>query len=678
MSTFEERLKESLSHLYDIERELGGGGMSRVFVATDKSLGRKIVIKLLSPELTAEVNRGRFRREIQVAAQLQHPHIVTLLSAGEDGELVYYTMPFIVGESLKSALDRNGPLKVRDVVRILYDVVDALAYAHEQGVVHRDIKPANILRSGSHALVTDFGVAKALNAAMPSTAMTSTGMAIGTPAYMAPEQLAGDPTADHRIDIYAVGLLAYELLTGKSPFAASSPQAVLAAVLTRDPPPLVDVRPDVPRRLSEMVMACLSKVPGGRPPTAEGLLNHLDLFSTASGEIRTQEHKVPVIGPTVPVVVPVMPTPVTNEVVNDAPAPIAAPVAPVVTAPPVAQYTPPPSEATSPSGVSLTAVPVPAVAAAALPVAAAASAATADPLPTYDSPAPRRNRSRLLIGGAALLVPAVAGAIFVSQRSSRKAAVSDDVAIASSAGGTVAVAAPADSAAIAASIAQRAAAEAAEIRSSGTVVNADSLRREIQREIADSIARANRVAAAAAKVAGAATVASAPATESAPANAPAPAPMPVAAPVAPPPEASTRKRLAIAEPKGNRENPVLNAFSNKLVDALRASLAGSDDFSLVDQDSVRDAITQTSSRDEAAKLLKPDVVVSPGFNRGPDGINLVVTVWDMRSNSSYGIRVSSTRVIPEAPEVSIAPVVQMIRKQLDDLSRMPTSFRRRQ
>ncbi len=162
MTTFEQRLRDSLSHAYEIERELGGGGMSRVFVATDRSLGRKVVIKLLSPELTAEVNRGRFRREIQVAAQLQHPHIVTHLSAGEDGELVYYTMPFIHGESLKSALDKKGPLSVRDVVRVLYDVVDALAYAHEQGVVHRDIKPANILRSGSHSLVTDFGVAKAL------------------------------------------------------------------------------------------------------------------------------------------------------------------------------------------------------------------------------------------------------------------------------------------------------------------------------------------------------------------------------------------------------------------------------------------------------------------------------------------------------------------------------------
>ena len=677
MSTFEERLKESLSHLYDIERELGGGGMSRVFVATDRSLGRKIVIKLLSPELTAEVNRGRFRREIQVAAQLQHPHIVTLLSAGEDEELVYYTMPFIVGESLKSALDRNGPLKIRDVVRILYDVVDALSYAHEQGVVHRDIKPANILRSGSHALVTDFGVAKALNASMPSSAMTSTGMAIGTPAYMAPEQLAGDPTADHRIDIYAVGLLAYELLTGKSPFAASSPQAVLAAVLTRDPAPLVDVRPDVPRRLSEMVMACLSKVPGGRPPTAEGLLTSLDQFSTASGEIRTQEHKVPVIGPTVPIVVPVMPTPVRNDVVDDASAPVAAAaVAPLVSDVPATSYTPPDSAITSPSGVSLTAVPV--------PVAERPITISHDPIPTYES-APAKPRSRMLIGGLALLVPAVAGAIFVSQRSAKRADSPAEVtaaSVGSTGSGAAAIPVAVDSAAIAAAVAQRANAIASAEKPGANPVNADSLRRQIQREIADSIARANR-ARAAAIPAGATTVAAAPGNSSAPAAAPAtaPAPAPVAAPdpaPAPPPIASSRKRLAIAEPRGNRDNPVFNAFSNRIVAALRASLAGSDEFSLVDQDSVHNAISQTSSRDEAAKLLKPDVVVSPSFNRAPDGVNLVVTVWDMRSNSSYGIRVSTTRVNPDAPDVSIAPVVQMIRKQLDDLSRMPTSFRRRQ
>ena len=292
MTEFEQQLKNVLSQAYDIERELGGGGMSRVFVATDRVLGRKIVIKLLSPELIADVNRGRFRREIQVAAQLQHPHIVPLLSAGEHEDLLYFTMPYIAGDSLKQSLEKNGPMLVPDVVRVLYHVGEALDYAHGAGVVHRDIKPANILRSGTYALVTDFGVAKALNASMASSGMTSTGMAIGTPAYMSPEQLAGDPAADHRIDIYALGLLAYELLNGRSPFAASTPQRVLAAVLTQDVPPLMDVRPDVPRWLSDIVMICLSKDPADRPESAKAVLAALDGFSTTSGEIRTQERRV--------------------------------------------------------------------------------------------------------------------------------------------------------------------------------------------------------------------------------------------------------------------------------------------------------------------------------------------------------------------------------------------------
>ena len=312
MTTFEDRLNHTLSSAYNIERELGGGGMSRVFVATDRILGRKIVIKVLSPELTAEVNRGRFRREMQVAAQLQHPHIVTLLSAGEQDDLLYFTMPFIKGESLKTAIEKDGRMSVGDVLRVLNHVGEALDYAHQAGIVHRDIKPANILMSGSYALITDFGVAKALNAAMPSSqGMTSTGMAIGTPAYMAPEQLAGDAAADHRMDIYAVGLLAYELLNGRSPFAGTTPQRMLAAVLTQEPQPLIEVRPDVPQSLSDVVMRCLSKEPEQRPATARELLNSFDTFSTVSGEIRTMEQRVPHIvhtptptSGTTPVVIP--------------------------------------------------------------------------------------------------------------------------------------------------------------------------------------------------------------------------------------------------------------------------------------------------------------------------------------------------------------------------------------
>jgi hypothetical protein len=291
MGNFEEQLKSALAPAYEIERELTGAGMSRVFVAVDLALGRRVVIKVLPPELTAGVNRERFRREIQVAAQLQHPHIVTLLSAGEEGDLLYYTMPYIEGESLRHDLEK-GRFAVKDVVRILHDVVDALAYAHARGVIHRDIKPGNILRQGAHALVTDFGVAKALNAAMPVSGITTAGMAIGTPAYMAPEQLAGDPSADHRLDIYAVGLLAYELLSGESPFTGPSPAATMAAQLTRVPDPLYQLRPDVPAPLSAIIMQCLAKEPNDRPPTAEALMTALDAITSSSGEIKTGEKQV--------------------------------------------------------------------------------------------------------------------------------------------------------------------------------------------------------------------------------------------------------------------------------------------------------------------------------------------------------------------------------------------------
>lgn len=460
MTSFEQRLRETLSHTYDIERELGGAGMSRVFVATEKSLGRKVVIKLLSPELTADVNRGRFRREIQVAAQLQHPHIVPLLSAGEHEDLLYFTMPFIVGESLKSAVEKNGPLPVVDVVRVLYHVAEALDYAHGEGVVHRDIKPANILRSGTYYFVTDFGVAKALNASMPVSGMTSTGMAVGTPAYMAPEQLAGDLTADHRIDIYALGLLAYELLNGKSPFAAPTPQRILAAVLTQEPKPLIEVRPDVPPSLSELVMSCLSKEPQNRPANAREVLDALDIFSTASGEIRTMEHIVRRAARLTPTSVPV--TPASEEAVSTEVETVSVPVQPIAT--------------DHPSGEIREL--------------------------GYDRP--KKNRNRMVLGVVALLVPAALVAFFLLQRAGDEssgdaarvpqpaAAIADSVSVAPAAvpeslatTATVAV----DSQAIADSV--RRAARAAAAKRAAAV--GDSLRK-VQEEIV--IGNARRAAAA--------------------------------------------------------------------------------------------------------------------------------------------------------------------------------------
>ncbi len=285
--TFDSNLRAALEPAYALERELVGGGMSRVFLATERALNRQVVIKVLPPELAAGVNRERFRREIQLAAQLQHPHIVPLYSAGEHGDMLFYTMPYIDGESLKHAIhERHGKSRFtpREVVGVLHDVEDALAYAHARGVVHRDIKPGNVLRSGRHAVVTDFGVAKAISAAMPSVGATTSGMAIGTPAYMAPEQLAGDPAADHRMDIYAVGLLGYELLAGEAPFNENSPQATMAAQLTRSPEPLSNSREDVPPQLSALIMKCLEKNPSARPQTAAELLVELDALAFLSGD----------------------------------------------------------------------------------------------------------------------------------------------------------------------------------------------------------------------------------------------------------------------------------------------------------------------------------------------------------------------------------------------------------
>src|SRR5688572_29637001 len=269
-------LRAALGPAYEIESELSGGGMSRVFVATERALNRKVVVKVLPPDLAAGVNRDRFRREIQLAAQLQHPHIVPLLSAGDTEGLLYYTMPFIEGESLKHALAHGTRFSPREVLGILLDVVDALAYAHKRGVIHRDVKPANVLRSGVHALVADFGVAKALSAAMPAVGMTTSGMAL--------EQLAGDPAADHRVDIYAVGLLGYELLTGAPTFSEPSPQATLAAQLTRSPAPLHLKRPDAPESLARLLMRCLAKEPNARPATAQAVRQELDEIVMPSGD----------------------------------------------------------------------------------------------------------------------------------------------------------------------------------------------------------------------------------------------------------------------------------------------------------------------------------------------------------------------------------------------------------
>ncbi len=280
MTDLRATLQTTLGDSYAIERELGGGGMSRVFLARDVALGRRVVIKVLPPELAAGVSVERFQQEIRLAASLHHPHIVPLLTAGEAGDLLYYTMPFVDGESLRERLAREGTLAVADVTRILREVADALAYAHRRMVVHRDIKPENVLLSDEHALVTDFGVAKALGQATGRGRMTGAGIVLGTPDYMAPEQAAADPDADQRTDIYALGVLAYEMLGGRPPFTGESPQRVLAAQVTEAPAPLDRIRPGLPPRLSSAVMRCLEKEPGARWQSAGALRGELDAVPT--------------------------------------------------------------------------------------------------------------------------------------------------------------------------------------------------------------------------------------------------------------------------------------------------------------------------------------------------------------------------------------------------------------
>jgi len=216
--------------------------MSRLFLATEASLHRQVVIKLLPPEFASEVSATRFRQEIEVAAHLQHTNILPVLTAGAKDDLLFYVMPFVPGESLRHRLTREGKLPVTDAVRILHEIADALAHAHAEGVIHRDIKPENILLLGSHAVLTDFGVARALAESRSGGRLTDTGLALGTPGYMSPEQAAGERNVDARADVYALAVVGYEMLAGFPPFAGPTAQAVIAAHLTATPKPLTDVR----------------------------------------------------------------------------------------------------------------------------------------------------------------------------------------------------------------------------------------------------------------------------------------------------------------------------------------------------------------------------------------------------------------------------------------------------
>ncbi len=250
-----DRLARALAGRYTLVRELGRGGMATVYLGTDVKLGRGVAIKLLAPATRAYLGSDRFQREVLLAAQLSHPHIVPLFEADEADGLLFYVMEYVEGESLRQRLSRHGPLSVDDAVRIATEVGDALQYAHENGVIHRDIKPENILLSRGHALVTDFGIAKLMEerGSAEGPALTGAGIAVGTAAYMSPEQASGDKRIDPRSDVYALAAVLYEMLAGEPPFTGPSAQAIAARVINDPPRPIRTVRPALPVHL----------VPGG-------------------------------------------------------------------------------------------------------------------------------------------------------------------------------------------------------------------------------------------------------------------------------------------------------------------------------------------------------------------------------------------------------------------------------
>jgi serine/threonine-protein kinase len=276
-----ERLSSALGDRYAIQSEIGRGGMAVVFLAEDLKHHRKVALKVLHPELTATLGSERFLQEIEIVAGLQHPHILPLYDSGEADGLLYYVMPFAEGESLRQRLDRERQLAVDESVRIAVEVADGLDYAHQRGVVHRDIKPGNILLSARHAVIADFGIARAVEAAQRER-ITSTGLGVGTPLYASPEQATAQETLDGRTDIYSLGCVLYEMLAGEPPLSGATPQMIQARRVSETPSPLHGLRDTVPPALDHVIARALARIPADRYATASQFAQALQAVLMAS------------------------------------------------------------------------------------------------------------------------------------------------------------------------------------------------------------------------------------------------------------------------------------------------------------------------------------------------------------------------------------------------------------
>src|SRR6478672_7122367 len=270
------RLSAALADRYRVERELGAGGMATVYLAEDLKHRRKVALKVLRPELAAVIGAQRFLAEITTTANLQHPHILPLHDSGTVDGTVFYVMPFVEGESLRDRIQREKQLPIGDAVRIARDVADALDYAHRHGVIHRDIKPDNVLLHDGRAVVADFGIALAASRTEGGARITETGMSLGTPHYMSPEQAMGEHDLDGRTDVYALGCVVHEMLAGDPPFTGPTAQAIVAKVMSGEPPALSTLRRTVPEHIEEAVLTALQKIPADRFVTAGAFATALE------------------------------------------------------------------------------------------------------------------------------------------------------------------------------------------------------------------------------------------------------------------------------------------------------------------------------------------------------------------------------------------------------------------